>query len=144
MDRKLRTPRGAVQVDYRFRRDCAVTLCRVTAGRPVRDLLVRFGWLGEHEIGDRREIEDAIGAMLADAAPQAAPRPGTMARVQPSIYRLTTFYLFAEYNFLLRFSVDRPPPRSQVDLFDFFSTPPRPLAKSGGCQTAGGRFSLRC
>jgi hypothetical protein len=75
MDRKLRTPRGAVQVDYRFRRDCAVTLCRVTAGRPVRDLLVRFGWLGEHEIGDRREIEDAIGAMLADAhaRPPRAP-----------------------------------------------------------------------
>jgi hypothetical protein len=101
MDRKLRTPRGAVQVDYRFRRDCAVTLCRVTAGRPVRDLVVRFGWLGEHEIGDRREIEDAIGAMLADAARRAAPRLGTMVRVQPSIYRLTTFYLFAEYKFLL-------------------------------------------
>jgi hypothetical protein len=67
-DRKARSARAEIQAAYRWRAANCLGLYRVAISGRVLNFLVKTGWLREDEVEDRREVENAIAAMLDDAA----------------------------------------------------------------------------
>jgi len=57
--------RSAAQRAYRARQRAGRIVAPVEVGADVVDLLVRLGWLAEHEADDKVAIGKAIAAMLA-------------------------------------------------------------------------------
>jgi hypothetical protein len=68
--RSMETPggNGARQKAWRARQRRGAAVYRVEAGHAVLNLLVDLGWLQEDESVDRRQVAEAIGALLADSA----------------------------------------------------------------------------
>ena len=53
---------------WRALRDRHKAMALVEFGDDIVDMLVRCGWLADHEVAAPREIGDAIAAMLNEAA----------------------------------------------------------------------------
>jgi hypothetical protein len=68
MDRKPRSHRAKITAAYRWREENCLAQYKVAIGGRVLNFLIKLGWLREDEVEDRREVENAIAAMLDDAA----------------------------------------------------------------------------
>jgi hypothetical protein len=69
LGRPLSTTPGAIRSRrWRARQKRSKAVAPVEYDGEVLNMLVRLGWLGEHEVGDPKEIGRAIGAMVKDAA----------------------------------------------------------------------------